>query len=109
MRSIRLIPILLAFLLIGLNLYMGIITRSQSDFIKYLAFSGIYLILAIVLISKFSFSDLFGILIPLAILFVYPGIIDFKDLHPWSSGILAAINAIVMISCFFSVLIKIKS
>lgn len=109
MRPIRLIPTLLAFLLFGLNLYLAIINRSQSEFVKYLVFSGIYLLLAMVLISKFRFSDLLGILIPLAIFFVYPAIIDFKDLHPWSSGILAAINAIVMISCFFSVLIKIKS
>jgi hypothetical protein len=109
MRSIRLIPILLVFLISGLNLYLGIIARSQSDLIKYSVFSGIYLMLAVVLISKFRFSDMVGILIPLAIFFVYPAIMDFKDLHPWSSGFLAAINAIVMISCFFSVLIKIKS
>jgi hypothetical protein len=109
MRSIRFIPILLLFLLFGLNLYLGIITRSHPSFIKYLVFSATYLILGVLLISKIRFADLLGVLIPLAIFFIYPLILDFKDLHPWQSGILAAINAMVMISCFILVMIKIKS
>lgn len=109
MRSIRFIPILLLFLLFGLNLYLGITTRSHPSFIKYLVFSAIYLMLGVLLISNIRFADLLGVLILLAIFFIYPLILDFKDLHPWSAGILAAINVIVLISCFISVLIKIKS
>ena len=109
MRSIRFIPIILVFLLFGINLYLGIITRPHPSFIKYLVFSAIYLMLGLVLISNIKFADMLGVLIHLAIFFIYPAILDFKNLHPWSSGIMAAINAIVLISCFYSVLIKIKS
>ena len=109
MRTIRIIPILLLFLLFGLNLYLGIITKPHPSFIKYLIFSAIYLMLGVLLISKIRFADLLGVLFPLAIFFIYPLIIDFKNLNPWSSGILASINAIVMISCFILVMNKIKS
>jgi hypothetical protein len=109
MKSIRIIPIILLFLLFGSNLYLGIITRPDPSFIKYLAFSAVYLIVGISLVSKIRFGDLLGVLIPLVIFLIYPLILDFKNLHPWSSGILAAMNAIVMISCFILVLLKLKT
>jgi len=109
MRSIRFIPVILLVLLFGLNLYLGVIAKLHPVFVKYLVFSVIYLILGVLLISKIRYADVLGFLIPLAIFFIYPLILDFKDLHPWSSGILAALNTIVMISCFISLLLKIKN
>jgi hypothetical protein len=34
--------------------------------------------------------------------------LDFKNLHPWSSGIMSTFNGIVTISCFIMLLLKIK-
>jgi hypothetical protein len=109
MRSIRHIPVFLLLLLFVSNLYLGIITIPNPAFVKYIIFSAIYLTTGVLLISKIRFAELIGFLIPLAILFVYPIIIDFKDLHPWSSGVLGAFNAMVMICCFILVLLKIKT
>ena len=36
------------------------------------------------------------------------GIIDFKNLHPSSSGLMSIINAIILIACFILLLLKIK-
>jgi hypothetical protein len=106
--SIRIIPAALLLLLFVSNLYLGLITNPDPGFIKYLMFSVIYLILGLLLISKIKFADLIGLLTTLLVFFIYPVISDFKNLHPWSSGILGTFNGIVMISCFISLLLKIK-
>jgi hypothetical protein len=107
-RSIRIIPIVLLFILFVLNLYLGFITYPDVGFINYLIFSIIYLVLGLLLTSNIKFSDLIVFIATLAILFIYPVIIDFKHLHPSSSGIMSTINAIILIACFILVLLKIK-
>jgi hypothetical protein len=106
--AIRLIPILLVLFLFISNLYLGIIAYPYSYFIKYLIFGAVYLVLAFILISKIKFAELIGMIITIAILFVYPAVMEFKNLHPWSSGLLSALNAIVIISCFLLMMLKIK-
>ncbi len=109
MRSIRFIPIVLLLLLFVSNLYLGLITIPHPAFIKYLIFSAIYLMLGVLLATKIRFAELIGFLIPLGILLVYPMVLDFRNLHPWSSALLSAFNAISIICCFILVLLKIKS
>jgi len=104
----RLLPILIVLFLFISNLYLGIITYTYVSFTKYLIFSIVYLGLGFILISKIKFAELIGLIITLAILFVYPAVMDFKNLHPWSSGLLSAFNAIVIISCFFLLMLKVK-
>jgi phosphatidylserine synthase len=106
--SIRIIPIVLLLLLFVANLYLGLITNPDPSFIKYLMFSVIYLILGLLMISKIKFAELIGLLTALLIFFVYPAILDFKDLHPWSSGVMSTFNGLVIISCFILVLLRIR-
>jgi hypothetical protein len=107
-NTIRIIPVVLLLLLFVSNLYLGLTTNPNPGFIKYLMFSVIYLILALLLISKIKFAELIGLLITLLIFFIYPVLIDFKNLHSWSSGIMSTFNGIVIISCFIMLILKIK-
>ncbi len=107
-RSIRFIPIVLLLILFGSNLYLGFITYPHTSFVDYLIFSAVYLALGLLLISKIRFAELIGLIITLAIFFIYPVMLDFRNLHPWSSGVLSTFNAIVIISCFILLMLKIK-
>lgn len=107
--SIRIIPIILLFLLFVSNLYLGVITYPCSSFVNYLIFSIVYVVLGLLFISKIRFAELIGLIVTIAIFIIYPAILDFKNLHPSSSGILSIFNAIVMISCFILLLLKIKN
>jgi len=89
-----------------LNLYLGIISRPDPGFVMYLVFGGIYFTLVMLMISKLRLASWLGFIIPLAILFIYPSLVDFKNLNPWSSGIMGAIDAIIVICCFILILIK---
>jgi hypothetical protein len=104
MRSKPYIPIVLLLLLFGLNLYLGILTKSHLSFVKHMAFAAVYLILGILLISRFRFAEWIGVLTILVIMLIYPVIIDVESLNPWWYRILAVVNAI----CGF-ILIWIKS
>jgi hypothetical protein len=107
-RSIRFIPIVLLLILFVSNLYLGFITYPHVSYVSYLIFSAVYLALGFLLISKIRFAELIGLIITLAIFFIYPMMLDFKNLHPWSSGVLSTFNAIVIISCFILLLLKVK-
>ena len=107
-NTIRIIPVVLLLLLFVSNLYLGLTTNPNPSFIKYLMFSVIYLILSLLLVSKMKFAELIGLLATLLIFFIYPVILDFKNLHPWSAGIMSTFNGIVTISCFIMLLLKIK-
>lgn len=107
-NTIRIIPVFLLLLLFVSNLYLGITASPNTNLVKYLIFSVIYLILGLLLISKIKFADLIGLLITLLIFFIYPVIMDFKNLHSWTSGIMSTFNGIVTISCFIMLLLKIK-
>jgi hypothetical protein len=103
------VPVGLLLLLFASNLYLGIIAYPNPGFFNYIIFSAVYIILGIILISKIKFAELIGTVIPFAIFFIYPVLLDFENLNPWSAGILSAFNAIVIISCFIMVLLKIKT
>jgi hypothetical protein len=106
MYSIRSIPAGLLILLCVLNLYLGIITRPDPGFVMYLVFGAVYLTLGVMVISKIRFALLLGFIITLALLFIYPLLVDFKNLNPWSSGIMGAIDAIIVICCLILLLLK---
>jgi hypothetical protein len=93
-------------LLCILNLYLGVIARPDSGFVIYMVFGGVYLILVVLMVSKLRFASLLGFLIPLVLLFIYPSLVDFKNLNPWSSGIMGAIDAIIVICCLILLLLK---
>jgi hypothetical protein len=105
---IRIIPIFLLLILFISNLYLGIIACPNAGYLNYFIFSLVYLVLGFIMISKIKFAELIGLIITIAIFFIYPAIMDFKNLNPWSSGILSAFNAIVIISCFLLMMLKIK-
>jgi hypothetical protein len=106
MTSIRNLSAGFLFLLFVLNLYLGIIANPDPGFIKYIVFGAVYFALGILLISKFRFAELLGFIIALAILFIYPLLVDFKNMNVWSSGVLGGIDAIVVICCFILLLLK---
>ncbi len=109
MKTINCIPAGFLLLLFVLNLYLGIITRPDPGFVIYIVFGVVYFTLGVILISKMRCAELLGFIIPLAIVFIYPLIVDFKNLHPWSSGFLGAINAVVVLCCLYLLLVKIKN
>jgi hypothetical protein len=106
MTSFRYIPAGFLFLLFVLNLYLGIITNPDPGFLMYIVFGVVYFTLGLLLISKFRFSELLGFIMTFAILFIYPLMVDFKNLNVWSSGILGGIDAIVVICCLLMLLLK---
>jgi hypothetical protein len=107
-KSIRLIPILLIMLLAVSNLFLGYITYPGITYTIYLIFALIYLALGVLFISKFRFAEMIGLIITVIIFFIYPMLSDLKNLHPWSAGVLSAINGIIFISCFILLILKIK-
>jgi hypothetical protein len=109
LKTIRFLAAALLFLTAVLHLYIAIITKPDPGFIMYIVFSLIYLALGILLVSKIKLAVWFGLLIPLAVLIIYPFVVSFKNLNPWSSGILAAIDATIAICCFVLLLLRIKT
>lgn len=109
MKAIHYLPTSLLLLLSILNLYLGIITKPDISFVIYIVFGLVYFTLGVLLISKMRCAELLGFIIPLAIVFIYPLIVEFKNLHPWSSGFLGAINAVVVLCCLYLLLVKIKN
>ncbi len=107
--SVRIIPIGLSILLFASNLYLSFITYPNSSFLKYLTFGFVYFILGLLFISKIRFAELIGLIVTVTIFFIYPAILDFRNLHPSSAGVLSIFNAIVMITCFILLLLKVKN
>ncbi len=106
MIAIRYLSAGLLLLLCVLNLYLGIITKPNPGFVMYIVFGVVYFTLIVLLISKIRFALWLGMIIPLALLFIYPLMVDFKNLNPLSYGIMGAIDAIVAIFCLILVLLK---
>ena len=106
MIAIRYFSAGLLLLLCVLNLYLCIITKPNPGFVMYLVFGVVYFTLIVLLISKIRFALWLGMIIPLALLFIYPLMVDFKNLNPLSYGIMGAIDTIVLICCFVLVLLK---
>ena len=109
MKAIYFLPSGLLLLLCVLNFYLGIITRTENAFIVYLVFAAVYLMLGVLLISRFRFAEILGLLITLAILFIYPLLVGFENMNPWSSGIMGGVNAIIFICCLILLLLKTKN
>ena len=106
MKAMNYLPAGLLLLLCVLNLYLGIITMPDSSFVMYLVFGLVYLTLGVILINKFRFAELLGFIMSLALVFIYPLLVDFKHLNPWLSGIMGATDAIVAICCLFLLMMK---
>ena len=106
MIAIRYFSAGLLLLLCVLNLYLGIITKPNPCFVMYIVFGVVYFTLIVLLISKIRLALWLGMIIPLALLFIYPVMVDFKNLNPLPYGIMGAIDAIVLICCFILVLLK---
>jgi hypothetical protein len=106
MKAIHNLAAGLLLLLSILNIYLAIITKPDPSYSMYLVFGIVYFVLALLLYSNIRFSEFLGFIIPLAILFIYPALIGFKNLNPWSSGIMGAIDAIVVICCLIMLLLK---
>jgi hypothetical protein len=108
MRSIYYLPVSLLLLLCALNLYLGIITKPDPGFFIYVLFGVIYFVLGALVMCKRKSALWIVFILPLAILILYPVTVSFKNLHPWSSGFLGAINAMVVICCLILIMLRIK-
>jgi hypothetical protein len=106
MISIRNLSAGFLFILFALNLYIGIISGPGHSFVMNIVFGVVYFTLGSLLISRFRFAELLGFIVTSAILFIYPMLVDFTGLSVWWSGILAGIDAIVLISCLLMLLLK---
>jgi len=106
MISVRSLSAGLLFLLFGWNLYLGIITKPDPSFLMYIVFCVVFFTLVVLLITKIRFAELIVFIISIAILFIYPLMVDFKNLNPWSSGIMAGIDVLVIICCSLMLLLK---
>lgn len=106
MKTIAFIPTGLLLLLCLLNLYLGIIIRPEPGFVMYIVFGIVYLALDILVNSKIRFASWLGFIIPLAVLFIYPVLVNFKYLNPWSSGFMGALDALVVIYFLYLLLMK---
>jgi hypothetical protein len=106
MKSIPLIPTGLLFLLCVLNFYLGIISWPDPHLIMFLVFGIVYLTLDILVIRKMRTATWLGFIIPLAILFIYPLLVDFKQLNPVSAGFLGATNGLVTLYFLYMLLMK---
>jgi len=106
--KLRIVPVALLSLLSLTNLYLGFISCPKAGFVNYLIFSLVYLIMGLLFIYKIPFAELIGFISTIVILFIYPVIINFNNLHPSSSGAMGSLNAILIISCGILLLLKIK-
>ncbi len=107
-KLIRAIPIVLLLLLFAANLQMALNIKPEVQYLDFLGFGIIYFVLAILLIARIRFGVVLGLIVPVIILFVYPIIADFKFLHPWSAGVLSAINGLVILGCFIQILLPVE-
>jgi hypothetical protein len=108
MKAIRYLSAAPLLLLCILNLYIGIIAIPEPGFVWFIVFGILFFTLGALVISKIRFAPWISFLVPFAILFIYPLIVDFKELTPWSSGIMGAFDAIVVICALIILLNKIK-
>jgi hypothetical protein len=106
MVTIRILPAGLLLFLCVLNFYLGFIASPDGGFVMYIVFGAVYFTLGMLLITKIRIATWIGFIIPLAVLFIYPVMVDFENLNPWTSGIMGAIDAIVVICCLFLSLVK---
>jgi hypothetical protein len=106
MKTIAYIPSGLLLLLCILNFYLGIISQPDPGFAMYIVFGIVYLVLDVLVNSKIRHASWLGFIIPLAVLFVYPVLVDFKHLNPWSSGFMGALDGLVVIYFLYLLLMK---
>jgi hypothetical protein len=105
---VLIISTVLLYLLFAANLYLGYITHPDTRYVKYIIFGVIYLVLGLIMTGKVKFSGIIVFIAIFIILFIYPAITDLKDLHPSSWGFMSAINAIILIACFITTMLKIR-
>ena len=106
MKTIAYIPSGLLLLLCLLNFYLGIISQPDPGFIMYIVFGIVYLVLDVLVNTKIRYGSWLGFIIPLAVLFVYPVLVDFKHLNPWASGFMGALDGLVVIYFLYLLLMK---
>ncbi len=108
MKTIRYLSAGLVLLFCIWNLYLGIKSFTDPGFIIHTVIAILYFILGVLVLSKIRMASWIAFLAPLAVLFIYPVITDFKDLNPWSSGLMGAIDAIIVICGLLLLLIRVK-
>jgi hypothetical protein len=75
----------------------------------YFIFGACFFALGAVLNSRFRSVSTIGFIVSATVLIVYPMLADLKGFTPWSSGIMAAVVAIVVICCWILMLVKLKN
>lgn len=106
MVSVRSLSAGLLFFLFAWNLYLGIITKPDHSFLIYIGFCIAFFALAALLLSKFKFAEFIVFILSLAVLIIYPIIVDFINLTPFLSGIMAGIVVIILICSLLLVMLR---
>lgn len=109
MKTIRNISIALLFILSGWNFYLGISTNPLKGYMMYFVFGTGFLTLGAVLVSKIKAAPPVGLLLSIAIFFLYPILADLSNFTPWTAGIMAAADAIILICCLILILVRLKN
>jgi hypothetical protein len=108
MKAIRYLSAAPLLLLCFINLYIGIIASPEPGFVWFILFGILFFTLGVLVMSTIRFAPWINFIVPFGILFIYPLIVDFKDLTPWSSGIMGAFDSIVVICALIILLNKIR-
>ncbi len=109
MKLIRYISVILLFILAVWNIFHGILHKPDTDNDIYFVFGSGFFALGAVLNSRFRSASAVGFIVSATVLIVYPMLTDLKGFTPWSSGVMAAAVAIVIICCWVNIMIKLKN
>ena len=107
MKTIPYLPAGLLLLFCLVNLYMGIFIKPEHNLIVCTVFGIIYLTLLLIVIRKIRLAPWLGFIIPFAVLFIYPVLVDFNHLKPWSSGAMGAIDGTIVLYFLYQLLLKV--
>jgi hypothetical protein len=109
MKTIRHISVVLLFILSVWNFYLGILNHPEKGYLMFFVFGAGFLSLATVLATRIREATVVAFVLSFSVLILYPLLGDFSNFTPWSSGIMAALDAVVVICCFFLILSKVKN
>jgi hypothetical protein len=108
-KLIRYISVILLFILSAWNISLGILHIPDADNVMYFVFGACFFALGAVINSRFRSASAVGFIVSATVLIVYPMLADLKGFTPWSSGVMAATVAIVIICCWVNIMIKLKN
>lgn len=106
MKTFPYLPAGLLLLFCLLNFYVGIFIKPEHNLLVCIFFGIIYITLFLIVIRKIRLAPWFGFLIPFVVLLIYPALIDFNHLKPWSTGAMGALDGTIVLYFLYQLLLK---